>query len=374
MVPPVGTLLWLVPAGATIVGAWIAGRRWWSPALRRSGVAALCLFWALNAVVALFQPRLNRLAAYDRQYTVARVADYDEFPVTPDVVFMGDSRALAGLAPQVADAELGAVTGRPVRTLNLSMTGARMNLTYLALKNMIVDDKKPSVVVLGLSEFAFLPLPGENATLTRRFPLASTILRPDDFAFAEPGLTGKGRFVLRNLVPLYRDSQLLRNALSIVFNPADPSHQWYSGASRWKWARDGSYIPGSGIRNPTLDDARTMFFQALQTYTLSSDGLRTLEQFIDLAQSRHIRVVLVNMPVSEVQRSWWRSPQAMAEYRGTMEEVASGKGVPLLDGYDSLGGQIPPEYFWDPSHLNLDGATLLTRRLARQYLAPLLGG
>ncbi|HEV2759028.1 MAG TPA: hypothetical protein VGV86_05615, partial [Acidimicrobiales bacterium] len=248
--PPVETLLWLVPAVITTVGAYLVGRRWWSPALRRSAVAAVCLFWVLNALVVAFQPRLYRLASYDRQYTVARVADYHEFPVTPDVVFMGDSRALSGFAPAVADAELSSATGRPVSTFNLSMTGARMNLTYLALKNLIRDDKKPAVVVLGLSEFAFVPLPDEDTTLTKRYPFASTILRPDDLEYAEPGAAGKGRFALRALVPLYRDSQLLRSALSIVFNPDDPAHQWYSGETKWAWAKDGSYIPGSGVRNP----------------------------------------------------------------------------------------------------------------------------
>ena len=371
-VPPAATLLWLVPAALTIAGVWLAGRRWWSPALRRSAVAGVVLFWGLNALVVALEPRLYRLAAYDRQYTVARVADYHEFPVTPDVVYMGDSRALSGFAPSVADAELTPLVGRPVRTLNLSMTGARMNLTYLALKNLITDDKKPSVVVLGISEHAFLPLPGEDRTLTQRFPLASTILRPDDIEYAEPGLAGKGRFVLRNLVPLYRDSQLVRNALSIKFNPDDPSHQWYTGESKWEWSPDGSYIPGSGVRNPTLDQARAMFYDALQSYTLSAENLRVLEEFIELARDREIEVVLVVMPVSDVYRGWWASPATMAEFRSSVAHVAARHQAPLMDGYASLEGEIPPEYFWDPSHLNLDGATVLTRRLARQYLAPLL--
>ncbi|MGI8809109.1 MAG: hypothetical protein ACR2KK_14965 [Acidimicrobiales bacterium] len=370
-IPPVGTLVWLVPAAITTVGAYLVGRRWWSPTVRRSAVAALCLFWALNALVAVFQPRLYRLAAYDRQYTVARVADYHEFPVTPDVVFMGDSRALSGFAPAVADAELSAAAGRPVRTFNLSMTGARMNLTYLALKNMIADDKKPDVVVLGLSEFAFVPLPDEDRTLTKRYPYASTLLRPDDMEFAEPGVAGKGRFALRTLVPLYRDSQLVRSALSIAFNPDDPAHQWYRGDTQWTWAKDGSYIPGSGVRNPTLDDARATFYNALQTFTLSTESLETLERFLDLADRRRIQVVLVNMPVSDVHRSWWRSPTAITEYRASMEAIAGRHQVRLLDGYDSLGGQMPPAYFWDTSHLNLDGATVLTQRVARQYLSPL---
>jgi hypothetical protein len=371
-IPPAAALLWLVPAALTTAGAWLLGRRCWSPARRRSAVAALILFWGLNALVVALEPRLYRLAAYDRQYTVARVADYHEFPVTPEVVYMGDSRALSGFAPSVADAELSAVAGRPVRTLNLSMTGARMNLTYLALKNMITDDKKPSVVVLGLSEFAFLPLPGEDRTLTQRFPFASTILRPDDFSYAEPGVAGKGRFLLRNLVPLYRDSQLVRSALSIAFNPDDPSHRWYTGESKWRWSKDGSYIPGAGVRNPTLDDARTTYYNALQAYTLSPETLDTLERFLDLARRRGIQVVLVNMPVSDVHRSWWGSPAAMAQYRTSVQEIAGRHRVALLDGDDRLEGQIPPEFFWDPSHLNLDGATVLTRRVARQYLAPLL--
>ncbi|MDQ3895685.1 MAG: SGNH/GDSL hydrolase family protein [Actinomycetota bacterium] len=367
-----GPQLWLVPAVVTTAGAYLLGRRRWSPAPRWSAVAAVALFWMLNGVVVVLEPRLYRLAAFDRQYTVARVADYAEFPHTPDVVFMGDSRALSGFAPAVADAELGEALGRPVRTFNLSMTGARLNLEYLSLKNMISDDKKPSVVVLGLSEFAFVPLPGEDRTMTARFPLASTLLRWDDAEFADPGLAGEGRFALRNLVPLYRDSPLLRRALSVAFNPSDPAHQWYDGPTRWKWARDGSYIPGSGVRNPTVDDARNTYYAALQQFTLSPDSVHTLERILDLADRRHIRVVLVNMPVSEVQQGWWRDPAAMAEYRDTVRDVARRRGTSYLDAYDRMERQIPPEHFWDPSHLNLDGATILTRRVSRQYVAPLL--
>ena len=78
------------------------------------------------------------------------------------------------------------------------------------------------------------------------------------------------------------------------------------------------------------------------------------------------------MPVSDVQKSWWRSPAAMAEYRDSAREITRRHGTSYLDAYDSLERQIPQAYFWDPSHLNLDGATVLTRRVSRQYLAPLL--
>lgn len=369
-----GPQLWMVPAVVTTVGAYLVGRKRWSAVPRWSAVAAVGLFWVLNGLVVAFEPRLYRLAAFDRQYTVARVADYAEFPGTPDVVFMGDSRALSGFAPAVADAELSQALGRPVTTFNLSMTGARLNLAYLALKNMISDDRKPAVVVLGLSEFAFFPLPMDDRTLTERFPLASTILRWDDAEFAEPGVAGRGRFVLRNLLPLYRDGPLLRRALSVAFNPADPAHKWYSGPTRWEWSRDGSYIPGSGVRNPTVDDARNTFYNALQQFTVSTESIDTLERFLELAEERRIRVVVVNMPVSDVHKGWWRSPAAMAEYRERAREVTARHGTSYLDAYDSLERQIPQEYFWDPSHLNLDGATVLTRRVSRQHLAPLLAG
>src|SRR5205814_10481823 len=108
-------------------------------------------------------------------------------------------------------------TGVPIHTLKLSVTSVAIDFNYLILKNVIRDDKTPDIIVYGITDSelnssgfkpGYIPL-----------PYSDTIMRIDDFEkYSGGSAESKARFILKQVVPLYRDQELILNALSIRFN------------------------------------------------------------------------------------------------------------------------------------------------------------
>lgn len=346
------------------------------PRLRRAPwiaiSSALVAFIVVNLVVQRLQPSLMRLASYDFQYSAVRVADYYYNP-RPDIIFLGSSRALEGFVPQVVDHEIARSTGSTVRSLNLSITGSSVELNYLLLKNIIEDRKKPKVIVYGFSEFEFDPdfAPLREANL----PYYTLYLRPDDFArYAGPGFGDKLSFLLTTLCPVCRDATLIRNALSIVWNPDDPSHRYFApgpahhdplpgGRSLW-------LAPGRGPKS-LFKENLAEYGGRLGHYHTSTRRIALLNSLLALGRKRGIHMVLVNMPVTAQLRKLWRNPAAIQRYDTLVRSVAARNHATLLDLYRTSAQTFPERDFLDMHHLNLSGAEVLSRMVAHQDLAPL---
>ncbi len=329
-------------------------------------------FALVNILVLVFQPYLMRLASYDFQYSSVRVADY-YFSPRPDIIFLGSSRALEGFAPQVVEREIARQTGVKVRALNLGITGASVELNYLVLKNVIQDSKKPKVIVYGFSEFEFDP---EFAPLQEtNLPYYSLFLRPDDFAqYAGPSLDDKVGFFVTTLCPVCRDATLIRSALSIVFNPDDPSHKFFApGPSHHDPLPGGLSLalsPGTGPAWLIKQNYRE-YAAPLKRYHTSSRRVEMLNNLLALGRKRGIHMVLVNMPVTAALRNLWSSPAAIQRYDLLVRSIVARNHATLLDLYRASPRVFPPGDFQDLHHLNLIGARVLDRMVARQDLAPI---
>jgi hypothetical protein len=343
-----------------------------------AGFGAL-LFVAANALVWRLEPHFLRVVAYDRQFTAAHVFEYRTAP-RPDILLMGMSRVAVGLDTDVIEEEIAQATGARVRVLNLGIAAGTIDLQYLVLKNVIRPDRQPSVIVYGISEGelnSLLSRPGRSAA--SRLPYYSLLLRPDDFRlYSGSTLDEKASFALKQLLPLYRDRELIRNALSIEFNPDDPAHASYApGPGHWTPPPNGfrPIAHGSGTA-ADIEHARREY-ASLRRFQFAGPQLDRLRDFIALAIARGIKVVLVNMPVTPLHRSFWGDPQLMQQYLSLVGEVAREFGVPLLDLYAAGDGEIPPEYYFDTHHLDEMGAAILSRLLSRRHLVqmfPASGG
>ena len=332
------------------------------------------VFVAVNVLVARLEPHFLRVVTYDRQFTAAHVFGYRAAP-PPDIVLMGMSRVAVGLDPAILEEEVFLSTGTRVKALNLGIAGGTIDLQYLVLKNVIRPDAPPPVIVYGLSEGelnSLLARPGE--TVASRLPYYSLLLRPDDFhLYGGATLDKKVRFVLERLAPIYRDHELIRNALSIQFNPDNPSHRYYApGPEHWTQAANGFRPLAHGVGTPAdIEHARREYAAALPAFRFRGPQLDRLHDFLGLARARGIRVVLVNMPVTPLHRSFWGRPALMQEYLGLVREVAQQHRVPLLDLYADADASIPPDDFFDTHHLDERGAEILSRLVARRCLVSL---
>jgi hypothetical protein len=350
---------WVVVAvlSTAVVLAWAARRR--SSSIAALGAAA-ALFWTVNAATVGAEPAMYRLATYDHQYTIAQIANYYE-GARPDVIFMGSSVVGTGLDPQVAEAEVAAGTGRTIRALNLGTSAGGVGTSYLMLKNLISRAKQPRVIVVGVALGDVTRPDSDN----RLIPYVSTMARSGDREFAEPGRMGAVRFLLGQLLPVYRDAPLLRAALAIRFNPNNPAHRAYEPRrSRWRWDPRGYHaLPG---HNPEALETELELWRGYLRETAKFTSHR-LEALVRLAQRRGIDVVIVRVP----DRSDFRSLRASFDqpikprFDAAVRRLA-GPRVRMLDFYDAI-----PDHLFHDVHLNADGAATFTRLVAAQGLVPI---
>jgi len=120
----------------------------------------------VNLVVVLLEPYMLYIVRYDQQHTSARIVEYLQAP-SPDVMFMGTSRALSGFDPNVVEQEIQSLTGTKISAHNMALTGGTIEIHYLILKNIVRDDKKPKVIVYGLTDSEFYPIPSVRWTISR---------------------------------------------------------------------------------------------------------------------------------------------------------------------------------------------------------------
>jgi len=332
------------------------------PKLAGRGLAiAALVFILLNLLIGLFEPYFMGVARYDKQYNLTRLVDYYNAP-RPEIMFMGSSRVLSGLNPVVAAQELEQAGLGKRAILNLAVTGSSIDLNYLILKNIIKDDKKPAMIVYGITETEF----NSGRAMFDYDEYFALAERLDDFGnYSGDNLTKKVSFVLKQLLPLYRDHDILRLAFNIQFNPGDAYHKSYlSGPQQWKPDPGGyfSYYP-TGVYLPP--DARIK--PLLQNYQYQGYRLDRLHDFLKLAKARDIKVLLVNMPVLPATIAMWPGPAELATYYKFLQEQARQFELPYLDLYQ--GEKFLTEAdFWDSSHLNEQGAEKLTRLVTRQLL------
>lgn len=359
--------------------------------------------WRLVLVVVLAVVGLNLLALLLRpvtlwvnflrlQQTAEKIVLYQQGP-RPDVVFMGTSRAFQAFDPDVFNDELQQLTGREVKALNMATASGTLEINYLELKNIISDQKKPSVIVYGLSEFEFQVSGRWNMLRDPRY--GYLLLAWSDMLSPFSGTTAldKAYFVVQQACPLCRDRELIRNALNIAFNPDYPGHNEFVKPVAQMHIDTGFWAapPGAPMQKVDEEKQRKDFQASLKTFRPTPGSLEMLSDFLALAQERSIQVVLVNLPVSQGLLDSFASPEDVAAYTASIRRVADEYGAPLLDlyseGHEYLAAQLAGSTKWGPPippteaqvtpspgfidlhHLNAAGADVVTRLVTRQYLA-----
>ncbi|HZB97864.1 MAG TPA: DUF1574 family protein, partial [Candidatus Sulfotelmatobacter sp.] len=341
-------------------------------AARRFVVAALLLIAVvvgLNVATAMLEPTLLKTVSYAGRLTPDRVGWYLDANPTPDILFMGSSRVYYGLDSDAAQQQVASADGVSVRAMNLGIANGDIEVNYLILKNLITDARKPKVIVYGISDYE---LNSNLSRMTEQKPYFSQLLAMDDFAaYSGDSITDKSQFILERLLPLYRDHELIRDALTVAFDPESPSHGNYDTGliSGNRTPAQGGTVPEHSLTSAEIwDYAHQFAVSDLRPFQLNGVRLQRLNDFLDLAHQRGIDVVLVNLPASGFYRTAWDSPKTMQTYIDTVRDVAQQHNTPLIDLYADSGRYIPPDGFADGHHLNATGARIVTTMVTRSYL------
>lgn len=362
--------------------------------LKTRFVAALLTFCLVAAVAGYF--RLGNSAPQDFPYlswTGWTISDFLRQP-RPNLVFLGSSLMLVPLDGVDADYlkrrvdgsqhhhssyfedKLKQITGLNLRTFNFALPGEMPSDGYLIVKNLLYGEKKPDLIVYGLGPRDFLDnmLPYPSATdpfrfLSRFGDISSIAARvmPDWLQQMDFDL-GKACYFYGHRVDLSTGSLRGANAVldKIVPLPGKmPSISLDDRRLIMPDFRPCQILPGQAWFRPSTAADRAVFVDNLAEYrkryaTMKWDTyisqMRFFADTLNTAHERGIKVVVVTMPVTQLNRGLL-SDLSWEAYRKGVIAMARRKGATVLDFSESA--EFCQSDFGDTVHLHAGGGKRL---------------
>lgn len=263
-------------------------------------------------------------------------------------------------------------TGLNLRTFNFALPGEMPSDAYLIVKNLLVGQRQPDVIVYGVGPRDFLDnmLPSPSATDPYRFlsrfgdisQIADRVM-PDwqqklDFDLgracyfyghrADLSTAGarKADAVMDKIIPLPKTVKSIsfdeRREIMPDFRPCQ-------------------ILPGQAWFRPSTEADRAAFVDNLAEYrkryaTMKWDTyisqMRFFADTLNSANAKGIKVVVVTMPITELNRSLL-SNLSWEAYRNGVVAMAKRKGATVLDFSESL--EFKQSDFGDTVHLHAGG-------------------
>jgi hypothetical protein len=128
-------------------------------------------------------------------------------------------------------------------------------------------------------------------------------------------------------------------------------------------------LPGHDPRGLTPREitviGRKAIQNVLQSYQVGGMSAASLEHVLETCRAAHIKVVLVDVPVTQEFRDCI-TPEIDTAYRSYVRELTCKYGCCFVDYRD----QMPDESFMDIHHLTAEGGANFSRRVADEVLAP----
>lgn len=316
----------------------------------------------------------------------------------PDVVFLGSSLMLVPIDGVDADYtkvpidgskhhksiffedKFKEYSGNSVSTFNLALPGEMPSDAYLLTKFLLKDEKRPDVLVYGVGPRDFMDnlLPSPKATDPFRY-----LSRLGDYSeridLIAPKWEERLGYELARLFYPLAESENITTSLSRSAN------KWLTAALPTVKPSDVAkrrlllpeyhpfeILPDECFFRPTTDADRPKFLDNVDEYRkrykkLKWDTFLSQMQFLtdilDIAADRGTHVVLVAMPITDINRQLI-SDQAWKEYKSRLETLAEEKGATYIDMYASK--EFPFEDFGDTVHLHSGGGRRLLDLLAKK--------
>jgi hypothetical protein len=325
------------------------------------------LWWAL-AFVAL---QVGTAVLLDSWLATCRDPDYgfrrwlvrghtSREPERPLLLALGTSRTLFGLRPDLIE---GARPGAPDDPLvfNFGRSGYGVMHQYLELKRLLRDGVRPDALLLEFAPFVLGSEPGGGIDA-----IPVRINTWDDLA-DQARLRGDPRrvyeeWLISRSLPFfsYRFQILARFLPSWV--PAAHHHEMtmWRGIDRLGWLRTTRYRP----IDAGLAATKQVAYASLQELRICAAHARAMDELLNTCAAEKIPVVVVLMPESPVFRSWY-GPETEGRIQEFLAGVRERHAVRIVDARAWLEDET---LFHDGHHLDADGATAYTHRLAKEVL------
>ncbi len=350
---------------------------------------ALALFVAANFAAVIASKSL--IFSVKDDTAVFKAADsavnqYEALKKTPDIVLLGSSLVATPLwwadrdiVPNIKDFyhHHDAVTfnqalrasGKKEDAYAFALPGVMVSDMYLIVDKIFQSSKKPNVVVMGISARDMMDdlLTGETRT-----PVFSRLSDISDFKgnldlyLSSPA--EKLDFALNNLVFLYgkryryqlKVSQFCEKMMNKVPVLQAPELQRLASQAREK---QPLFATGQGTRQEMWDQSRKEYAKRYEHFNQQQFEKQSvfLGKLLERAKQRNIRLVLINMPLSQENKSLM-PPGLYDSYYKTVSSLASKNRATFLDF--NQGDLIAEDLFLDTAHMNADGGRKLCDKIA----------
>lgn len=361
--------------------------------------AALVAFSLLALAAACFRPLKTEPQDFPfLSWTGWTITDFLKQKSAPDLVFLGSSLMLVPLDGIDADYlnrrvdgsqhhhsayfedKFGEKTGCKLNTFTFALPGEMPSDAYLIVKNLLTGPKKPSVIVYGVGPRDFLDnmLPSPAATDPYRFlsrfgnvsPIADRVM-PDWMQRLDFEL-GKLNFFYgqRGDLSVKAEKQTSKIIDALVPLPANTKELSFDDRHfLMPDFRPCQILAGQAFFRPSTKQDLETFVDNLAEYkkryaTMKWDTyisqMRFFADTLDVARQNGIKVVVMTMPITDINRTLL-SDLSWNAYRSGVISMAKRKGATVVDFSEN------PEFtrsdFGDTVHLHSAGGKHLFDKL-----------
>ena len=297
-----------------------------------------------------------------------RVRTADAKPCT--VVMLGSSRTICGFNAASLEKPLTEAMQRPVVVFNFGMHGAGPLLELLNLRRILSDGVRPDLLLVEIipplfaGQFPLYELDNDRVP-TDRLGLRDLPLVEAYAGAVRPHL--RRDWWLSALVPWYSNRFSILNTLATNLLAEQVQIEGFrrmddSGGVAVDWE---DLSPER--RAKAREVARARYAPYFQAFRLGDAPCRGLRELLELCRQEKIPAALVFLPEGPEFRSWY-APDAWSAVQSFVDGLSHEFAVPVINAREWLA----EEDFIDSHHQLPQGAALLTERLGREGILPLL--
>ena len=317
------------------------------PRVPRTLLITAAILLAVELAVRAVAPSLPAPVTWSSEEQAAKVARMQSLASRqrPATVFVGSSVADIGIDPATFASS----------SYNAGLRGSSMEMIDLWTRLVVVPRLRPSTVVIGLSSREMTPKDPQQRKATRDF-LSAPAVRS---LMHRQTIVGRIDRRVGQISSLYRYRTVLRRPLLALGRQRGlDSGVVLTGAGWDRSSAGATFNGGPGIR-------QFLSTGPLGHWELGSAEVGSLRSLLAFLRDRHIKAVVVAMPVTEELVSLHPHGRLDVDRAlAAMRDVAAAGGARFVDE-----GVWESRWFSDPIHLNGSGAIRLGRLLAGQLSA-----
>jgi len=296
-------------------------------------------------------------------HITAKALDYET--AGGDIVVTGDSRMFHAVIPHVMQDALQQATGKTYATYNFGIPSGTTPTFLMVAGELVRHRPRPKVVVIGLNPASFSCCDKVSEVGTAPGVRWSTMPWLVRATWRDNIEEAGSAFALGASRALATRTELSAAITQVTLPPVLSFQErgWVSMGGR----------PNPGQQNARAVGRATAYAELMDKAKgakLKPMASRYLEATLELLQRAGIRPVVIGAPQAR-QLDWFHDEShTYFEYLNEVKRITSAKGVPFFDLNAPPG--IESTDFVDGDHLSEAGATIFTRYLATEIVAPRL--